>query len=198
MEAQIKNRWTQAVLFECDLPDETSSGMVLRHALEKATETKANLCDADLRGADLRGANLCDADLCGANLCDANLCGANLCDADLRGANLCDADLRGANLCGANLCDADLCGADLRGANLCGAGLRGAENAPLVINGLQWLVVIDGLGSMKIGCQYHSIDEWRGFDENQISNMSSYAPQFWLSHKSMLLAICDSYKHKTI
>ena len=37
-----------------------------------------------------------------ADLCDADLRGADLCDADLRGA-----DLRGADLCGANLCDAD-------------------------------------------------------------------------------------------
>ncbi|ELD7609548.1 pentapeptide repeat-containing protein, partial [Salmonella enterica] len=44
------------------------------------------------------------ADLCDANLRGANLRDADLCDADLRGADLCDANLRGANLCGANLC----------------------------------------------------------------------------------------------
>ncbi|EKA5291920.1 pentapeptide repeat-containing protein, partial [Salmonella enterica] len=31
-------------------------------------------------------ADLCDANLRGANLCGANLCGANLRDANLRGA----------------------------------------------------------------------------------------------------------------
>ncbi|EBQ2276746.1 pentapeptide repeat-containing protein, partial [Salmonella enterica] len=30
--------------------------------------SRANLCDANLRGANLRGANLCDANLRGANL----------------------------------------------------------------------------------------------------------------------------------
>lgn len=55
--------------------------------------SRANLCDANLRGADLRDADLRGANLRGANLRDADLCGANLCDADLRGANLCDANL---------------------------------------------------------------------------------------------------------
>ncbi|EGG4792832.1 pentapeptide repeat-containing protein [Salmonella enterica] len=99
--------------------------------------SRADLCDANLRGADLcdanlRGANLCDANLCdanlrGADLCDANLRGANLCGANLCDANLCDANLRGANLCGANLCGANLRGANLRGANLRGANLCGAN-----------------------------------------------------------------------
>ncbi|EIV1442142.1 pentapeptide repeat-containing protein [Salmonella enterica] len=84
--------------------------------------SRADLCDANLRGADLCDANLRGANLCDANLCDANLRGADLCDANLRGANLC-----GANLCDANLCDANLRGADLCGANLCGANLRGAN-----------------------------------------------------------------------
>ena len=35
--------------------------------------SKANLCDANLRGADMCDANLCGADLCGANLRDTNL-----------------------------------------------------------------------------------------------------------------------------
>ncbi|ELZ6795810.1 pentapeptide repeat-containing protein, partial [Salmonella enterica] len=36
--------------------------------------SRANLCDANLRGANLRGANLCDANLRGANLRGADLC----------------------------------------------------------------------------------------------------------------------------
>ena len=44
----------------------------------------------------LSRANLCEADLRGANLCRANLREADLRGADLRGANLCRANLRGA------------------------------------------------------------------------------------------------------
>jgi len=52
MKQQIKNRYTNAVLFECDVP-ESHSGMAMRYALEKATQSGANLRDADLSGADL-------------------------------------------------------------------------------------------------------------------------------------------------
>lgn len=85
--------------------------------------SRANLCDADLRGADLRGADLRCADLCGADLRGANLCRADLRDANLCRANLRDANLRDANLCDADLRDANLCGADLRRADLCDANL---------------------------------------------------------------------------
>jgi hypothetical protein len=119
---QIKNRFTNDVLFECDAPEGLESGLHLRHALEQAVSVGANLGGANLRGANLRGANLGDANLRGAYLGDANLRGAYLGDANLRGANL-----RGANLGGANLGDANLGGANLRDANLGDANLRGAN-----------------------------------------------------------------------
>ena len=53
---QIRHRDTNAVLFECEAPDDLHSGLHMRHALEKAVEAHA-----DLRGADLSGAK--DADL---------------------------------------------------------------------------------------------------------------------------------------
>ena len=82
-------------------------------------------------------------------------------------------------------------GADLRGANL-----RDAKNAPLVINGLYWLVVIDGLGMMRIGCQNHSIERWASFSDELINRMDSCALEFWKQHKEMLMGICNTYKHK--
>ena len=102
MKHQIKHRYTDAVLFECDVPDEIESGLAMRHALEKAAASGANLS-----GADLSGAYLSDADLSGADLSGAYLRGANLSGAYLSGANL-----SGAYLSGANLSDADLSGAD--------------------------------------------------------------------------------------
>ena len=59
---QIKSWLTGAVLFECDVPD-AHSGMAARFALEKATQS---------------GANLSGADLCGANLCDAKIDGEEI------------------------------------------------------------------------------------------------------------------------
>ena len=183
---EIKNRWTGEVLFSCDVPEGMESGMIALHAVETAIAQDANLEDANLEDA-----NLEDANLEGANLEDANLEGANL-----RGANLWGANLRGANLWGANLEGANLWGANLRGANLRGANLWGAKNAPLIINGLRWVVIVDGIGNMRIGCQFHSIERWKGFSDELINRMDSDALEFWNSHKVMLLSICDSYKHK--
>ena len=96
---KIVSRWNaDTVLFECDAdaPEELESGLHMRHALEKATEARADLRDADLRGAYLSGADLSGADLRGAYLRGADLSGADLSGADLSGADLRGADLRGA------------------------------------------------------------------------------------------------------
>ena len=112
MKHQIKHRYTDAVLFECELPDDTPSGMVGRLCLEKAIASGAHIRGSDLIRGKLSRADLSGADLSGANLRGANLIGANLRRADLRCA--------------------DLSGADLSGANLIGVSLRGAVNTPPV------------------------------------------------------------------
>ena len=62
MKHQIKHRYTDAVLFECDVPEcVQASGTATRYTLEKAVKDGANLDGADLRGANLTGANLTDA-----------------------------------------------------------------------------------------------------------------------------------------
>ena len=128
---EIKSRWTDEVLFSCDVPEGMESGMIALHAVETAIAQGVNLEDANLEDANLEGANL-----------------------------------------------------------------RGAKNAPLIINGLRWVVIVDGIGNMRIGCQFHSIERWKGFSDELINRMDSDALEFWNSHKVMLLSICDSYKHK--
>ena len=154
MHFAIKNRWTNAVLFEGDFD-------TMRLCVQAAMAAKADLGDADLRDADLRGADLSGADLYDADLYDANLYGANLYDADLRGADLYDADLRGANLRGANLYDANLRGANLRGANLRGKKIKTAT----VFAGLYDYIVIpyiteDGEKWIKMGCHNRILSDW--------------------------------------
>jgi hypothetical protein len=129
MKFEVRNRWTDTVVFTADINcDETTPISIKRAlALKWARKVGADLRGANLGGADLRGANFGGADLRGANLRSADLGGANFGGADLRGANLRSADLRGANLRGANLRSADLGGADLRSANLGGADLRDAN-----------------------------------------------------------------------
>jgi hypothetical protein len=115
MNIQIRHRWTNAVLFECVLPEQVAAQS---HALQVGFA----VTEAVKIGANLSGANLSDANLSGANLRDANLR-----DAYLRDANLRDAYLSGANLSGANLIGANLSGANLRDANLRDAYLSGAN-----------------------------------------------------------------------
>ncbi len=62
MRYQIKNRWTDAVIYASDVADS------VRDALLEALKSGADLSGADLRGADLRGSDLSGANLRGANL----------------------------------------------------------------------------------------------------------------------------------
>ena len=96
---------------------------------------------------------------------------------------------------GANLRDANLLGANLRDANLRDANLEGAKNAPMIIAGLLWAVYISGTGMMRIGCQNHSVEDWKNFTDEKISAMDSNALTFWNQYKSMLLSACDTHKH---
>jgi hypothetical protein len=133
----IKNRFTGATLFTCELPTEVaalSAGRQLGYAAKEALKARANLADAYLAdaylaGANLARANLADAYLAGANLADANLADAYLAGANLARANLADAYLAGANLARANLADANLADANLAGANLADAYLADANLA---------------------------------------------------------------------
>jgi hypothetical protein len=122
MKIEIKNRYSNNVLFAHEA-EENSLSITLLAALKAG----ADLRGADLRGANLRGVNLYGADLRGVNLYVANLGGADLRGADLRGVNLYGADLRGANLYDANLGGANLYDANLGGADLGGADLRDAN-----------------------------------------------------------------------
>jgi len=70
MIIEIKNFYTDAVVFSCDVPDSLDSGLRMRAALEKATASGAYLRDANLSSANLRDANLRGANLRGANNVD--------------------------------------------------------------------------------------------------------------------------------
>ena len=74
---RIRHLVNDAVLFECEAPDDLHSGLHMRHALEKAVEAHADLSGANLSGANLSGAYLSGADLSGADLSGANLRGAS-------------------------------------------------------------------------------------------------------------------------
>ena len=169
---QIKHRFTDAVLFECDVPDDMTSELHTRFVLEKAVES-----DAVLRYADLSDANLGGANLIGANLGGANLSGANLSDANLGYAYLRYADLSGANL------------SDAKWRN----GIV-ISKAPLQLYGLNWMVtVLDE--HIQIGCQLHKTTEWAGFSDAAIAEMDGRnALRFWRTNKAAILALAAAHQ----
>jgi hypothetical protein len=186
----IRNRWTDAVIYEADIPGDTPSGLRARAVLEAVKPARAYLA----------GAYLADANLAGAYLADANLAGAYLAGAYLADANLAGADLAGANLAGAYLADANLAGANLADANLAGADLAGAkwrdgiviQKPPIQLYGLFWSVTILD-AHMQIGCELHSLADWQTFDDERICEMSGKdALRFWRSHKDALLSLARS------
>ena len=214
MNFDIKNRFTDAVMFSCELDAEVSGmeyhfqiGYAVKRAVDaRANLSGANLSDANLSGANLSGANLSDANLSHANLSGANLSDANLSHAYLFGANLSGANLSGANLSGANLSDADLSGVKLSGADLSGAHLWGAKwsnditisRVPIYITGLDYPVYILDI-HMQIGCELHTLSDWAGFDWERIARMDGVrSRRFWKAHGPALLAIAASDKRGVV
>ena len=66
---EIRHRYTDAVLYTCDVTDEQQAGgLAMRAALEGAIKAGAYLSDANLSGAYLRGANLSGAMVNGLRL----------------------------------------------------------------------------------------------------------------------------------
>ena len=163
---EIRNRWTDAVLFTHETTDERiASALAMRDVLEKAVEADANLGGANLGGADLRGAYLRGADLSGANLG-----GARLRDADLSGAKLRDVDLSGAKWADGVV----------------------ISKVPVQLSGLHWTVTILDQ-HMQIGCQLHPLHDWAAFDDAAIAAMDGRdALRFWRAHKDSLLSLARS------
>jgi len=185
---QIKNRFTGAVIFECELSADVAGKeyrFQLGFAVKKAVEAGANLA-----GAYLVGANLASANLVGANLADANLADANLVGANLAGANLAGAYLVGANLAGAYLAGAYLAGAYLANAKWSDGII--INKRPLQLYGLDYSVTILD-DHMQIGCELHVLSEWRDFDDRRIAQMDGLrSANFWKAHKDALLSLAAS------
>ena len=104
---------------------------------------------------------------------------ANLWSANLRSADLRNADLRSANLRNADLRNADLRNADLRSAYL------------IYIVAPIWNIYINR-ETTSIGCETHTNEAWRDFDDDRIASMDSHALKWWKIHKPMVLAAMDA------
>ena len=115
-----------------------------------------------------------------------SLINADLTEADLRGTNLRGADLKNADLKNADLKNADLINAYLRGANLRGADLKNADLSYLIADmnifhsmQLDTYHIVFDKEILAIGCQQHTIAEWKNFTDDEISEMDDNA-LIWL------------------
>ena len=144
--------------------------------------------------ANLSYANLSYADLRSANLRYADLSCADLSSADFRYANLRYADLSCANLRYADFRSADLSSADLSCANLRDLGLWGVVGNMGVIRSIQLetYAISYTFEMLQIGCERHSIEEWRGFDDQRIIEMDGKeALKFWRKWKGIIMQLIE-------
>ena len=168
MKQQIKSRFDDRVLYECEADS-------LLEALQAAVKAGANLTRANLYEANLTRANLDEANLTRANLYGANLYGANLTRANLDGANLDGANLYGANLDGANLDGANLDGANLYGKLILDiiqvSGIGSAHRTTAAI------ILADAV-QITCGCFRGTIDEWKAKIESTHADNPKYLAQY--------------------
>ena len=152
---------------------------------------KELLEDGIAKGISFAGANLRYADLRYANLSDANLRYADLRYADLSDANLSDANLSDANLSDANLRYADLYGASLNNIrfNYCIGNQQEIQSMQLPRYKISWNNEI-----LNIGCETHTIQEWKDFDDETISRMDDGALEWWRLYKEPIMTIINNSK----
>ena len=147
--------------------------------LAEYAEGKRDFGAIDLSNADLRFADLHDANLSWADLRGANLGYANLSWADLRGANLGYAYLRNAKLRGA----------DLRWAIGNGNGIKSMQFDKYMVTYTSQV--------MAIGCEQHTIEEWRNFSDDEIQKMNDKVLEGWSKWKQDIFSIVDkSFKEE--
>ena len=95
------------------------------------------------------------------------------------------ADLRNANLRNADLSDANLSYADLSDANL--RFLRSANGKELAcMNAGKYQVVISK-EKIAIGCKFFTVEEWKEFDDDEISKMDDGSLEWWNQWKEVIL-----------
>jgi len=122
-----------------------------------------------------------------------SLINADLTEADLRGTNLRGADLKNADLKNADLKNADLINAYLRGANLRGADLKNADLSYLIADmnifhsmQLDTYYIAFDKEILAIGCQQHTIAQWKNFTDDEISEMDDNALIWWKKWKTFI------------
>ena len=92
----------------------------------------------------------------------------------------------------ADLRDADLRRADLQRAKFFHAKIDGGviiNKPPVQIPSMRWDILIFD-SHISIGCEFHSIAEWKNFNAKEISKMHRGALEFLEENKEKILKIC--------
>ena len=109
------------------------------------------------------------------------------------GTNLSGANLRGANLRGANLSEANLSWANLSWANLRGAKIQNGIEillTPYQLDCSDYFVFVWDK-HIRIGCEFHSMDDWFAFSDKAILAMDGKSGlRWWKIWKDPIQAIC--------
>jgi hypothetical protein len=173
-------------------------GIITAHELCVETNGKegerANLPGMDLSGIDLSGRNLKGANLTGARLDGANLTGANIERASLKRVKLSGARLDGANLTKAYLGFATLTNASLTNANLSGVDLWFCKGDGIRIKRVFYsghYTVNYTADLIQIGCENHSIEEWKDFIDEEIEEMDEDALEFWEEYRDIIFSTVE-------
>ena len=208
MKIEIKNRYTEGVIYSHDCESNNIKITVIEAVRNKVKLSEANLSRADLSEVDLSRADLSRASLYGANLSEADLSRADLSEADLSraslyGASLYGADLSRASLARANLSEANLSRADLSIADLSRASLSEADLSRASLSRADLYGCIGNMielcsmqietysiaftkDILQIGCKRYSHKEWFDFRTDIIDEMDINAIVFWEKYKDFI------------
>ena len=83
----------------------------------------------------------------------------------------------------ANLCDADLRGANLWGVN---GNLRHVKSLQTERYYITYTSKV-----IQIGCQRHTIEEWKSFNDEKIIHMDIRALEWWTKWKPIIMQIIE-------
>lgn len=175
MKFDVYNRFSREVQFTAEIECEESASDAIKMGLAVRWAVKA--------GASLAGADLADAYLDSFNFSGANLASVNLAGAYLSGANFSGAYLDGAYLDSSNL-----------------DGVRGINEFVKIIQ-IDTYPVAYTADVIQIGCERHTHEAWRAFDDEAILAMDGRkALRWWRKYKDWLFAtieLCPARPTKT-
>jgi uncharacterized protein YjbI with pentapeptide repeats len=100
------------------------------------------------------------------------------------------ADLAGANLSYANLSCANLSRARLSGVI---GNMREIRSMHIDTWPVTWVMSPEGVATVQIGCQRHTLAQWAEFSDKKIISMHSRALDWWRANRDFVLSTVERY-----